>query len=896
MASASPRRRSLLEFAIAASIAVLPVLLVVLLAVGTLRPSDAPDRPDAQSNRYVSVRQVAALQTFEHAIVRRSQITDGAPSADAVLAGVPACRDAWGPPASALDTLRERLGLAGRPAEVSPAQRIAARLAELDRALERFSTRENRRVEVAVGLDARRWFAAASQALQAPVRAPEYPDKQFRLDCSDLAAAVAALMRSGARMLDTLSWRGTEVAANVASWRADQMVQVSARQLARANPWGGLPGCIYLGSAEPPASGPASSPAATAPNTAFVPTYAFSTARGSAQQLCADPVMAGTAAAGEQAKRPVTLAAEPDADLPGDDPHWSVPPSLAAMLRPLDTLRWPSGALYRAYTESPTDSPNGPSEYRFGPNRITLDGSVVDVGFSVDLTIDPALQALAQKTAACYTGYQQACRALGIARKEDVRQPIGHKLLERAVVRMAAVAIVDVATGRIDALAGALSPCTRQEYDGPGRGRGCDGRLPYATQYQPDALLNPAVFHDAMPASIIKPVMATAFLSDPLVGGRWLTTERNGMRAPTPPPGSLRAELMRSDSNAFLDRMFCAERNFMDCERPWRIQAASALFGWNPGCAQARQDCGKRDLLFGRAVDAVAESGLVQPLGLPVPYGRLLAEPDATGVGTSFRLMSRTPLDPLALRRCAIGADARRPSQDDWEKCRAPTVVDVVAEGWGQGNARSSALGGAGMMVTLAAAANGQPEVRAPHLVRALRGAAAGDGVALTPAVMRWSLAEPSPNQVPRESAELILSGLSFTHRAGTARPACEQVFDPAACGRIDWIAGKTGTPTFPNDGRSLDELARLCGSGARAAERDVACGPLRPYKWYVAAWRPPGGDGRWTKAIGVLTERNWVAQNGRIHGAGDTGPNPAAEIALQIAARHLNVLPRSAP
>ena len=86
------------------------------------------------------------------------------------------------------------------------------------------------------------------------------------------------------------------------------------------------------------------------------------------------------------------------------------------------------------------------------------------------------------------------------------------------MVRMAAVAIIDVASGRIEALAGALSPCTRQEYDGPGARRACDQRMPYPIRYRPDALLNPAVFHDAMPASTIKPIMAAAFLSDPDVG------------------------------------------------------------------------------------------------------------------------------------------------------------------------------------------------------------------------------------------------------------------------------------------------------------------------------------------------------------------------------------------
>ena len=168
---------------------------------------------------------------------------------------------------------------------------------------------------------------------------------------------------------------------------------------------------------------------------------------------------------------------------------------------------------------------------RYGPNRIVLDGTPVDVGFSVDLTIDPALQALAQKTAACYTGRHDVCRALGIAaQRGQRRQPIGQRLLERAMVRMAAVAVIDVASGRIEALAGALSPCTRQEVDGPGRDANCDRRLPYPIRYRPDALLNPAVFHDAMPASTIKPIMAAAFLSDPEVGARWLAAERAAMQ------------------------------------------------------------------------------------------------------------------------------------------------------------------------------------------------------------------------------------------------------------------------------------------------------------------------------------------------------------------------------
>jgi hypothetical protein len=58
-----------------------------------------------------------------------------------------------------------------------------------------------------------------------------------------------------------------------------------------------------------------------------------------------------------------------------------------------------------------------------------------------------------------------------------------------------------------------------------------------------------------------------------------------------------------------------------------------------------------------------------------------------------------------------------------------------------------------------------------------------------------------------------------------------------------------------------------------------------------VAAYRTDPNDKHWTKAIGVLTERNWLVDSGRVHGAGDHGPNPAAEIAMQIAGRDAGLL-----
>jgi len=849
------RPPTLLEFGIAASLAVVPVLLGVLLLVAWLRPllDEKPSTPE--SDRHVSVRQVAALKTFEQAIVRRDRVMPGARDAEALLAGVPACRDAWEGPRGPLVRVRHWL-MPGSGAVASPAERMAMQLARLDDALAAISASPNRRIGEAVGLDFERWTTAVRQALKEPAESADYPGRKFVVQCQDIAGAVAALTRANARMLDSLAWRGTVVPRVLARWRPEQVVEISPRTLARGNPWAGLPGCVYLGQDDATAG----------------PTHFVAATRGLGERLCVQPETSGRR---EDDVHPLAgITGEPAADMPPDDVRWQVPPSLPGMLRALAPLHRPTDARPHA-------------------NRVAVGGTLVDAGYSVDLTIVPATQALAQRIAACYTGRHDVCRAVGITRTEDGDQPIGHRLLEGAMVRMAAVAIIDVASGRIEALAGALSPCTRQEYDGPGRARECDARMPYPIRYRPDALLNPAVFHDAMPASLIKPIMATAFLSDPEVGKRWLAAERAQMQnTPWPTRDSLRGELMRSDSARFLDRMFCADRNFARCTRAWDVQAVAASFGWNAECAVPGAGCGKRDLLFGGATAGQGRFALTGAAAESVPYGRLMVEPKGGAPGGPVVLRRKADFDTVKVAACAAGPDGRRQTKDDWEQCRARTVVDVAAEGWGQGNARASAFGVAGMMAALAAAANGD-RAPVPYLVHSVRSAS-------TPWTTPGTTPDATSPLAPRltqEVAEVVLSGLSYSHRGGTARLACEQVFDARTCRDMDWIAGKTGTPTFPNDDVSLDELARACVDGvARTRARFAACGALRPYKWYAAAYRTDPLDPGWTKAIAVLVERNWIAGTGRIHGAGDHGPNPAAEIALQITGRHAGLIKDIAP
>ncbi|MEO6362608.1 MAG: hypothetical protein ABIO71_05235, partial [Caldimonas sp.] len=496
---AERRKLSLLECAIAASLVLVPVMFAVVVLVAFVRPADpgAFGRPGG-SDRYVSVRHVAALKTFERAIVERGAVAPGAATAAEVIDGIAGCRREWRGDPGLLPAVHAYL-FGGAP-EPTPADRIAAQLAELDAALLRFSSRDDSRVGRPLALDAKRWFTAASEALDATIESQGAPGRAFRVRCTDLAGALAALRRGDAAMLQSLAWRGTEGTTTLAGWRPDQEMQVGARDVMRRNPWAGAAGCIYLGGGDSSDGGGGRD---------FV-----AGARSLQRRLCATtvlsggaPVVAAAASGAAAARSPSPVAGEPGHADAADDTRWRVPPSLQALLRPLESLRQPTGELYRAYTSNDGDfdplqrAPAGPDRR----NRIALDGAPLDVGYSIDLTIDPAMQALAQKTAACYTGRHAICSALGMRRREDGDGALGGKLLEGAMVRMAAIAVIDVASGRIEALAGALSPCARDEVDGPRREAGCDARLPFPARFRPDALLNPAVYHDAMPASTIKP-------------------------------------------------------------------------------------------------------------------------------------------------------------------------------------------------------------------------------------------------------------------------------------------------------------------------------------------------------------------------------------------------------
>ena len=228
--------------------------------------------------------------------------------------------------------------------------------------------------------------------------------------------------------------------------------------------------------------------------------------------------------------------------------------------------------------------------------------------------------------------------------------------------------------------------------------------------------------------------------------------------------------------------------------------------------------------------------------------------------------------------------------------------VYIESEGWGQGNARTTALGAAGMMARLAAAANGLASQRLPHLVDRISDA---NGQKFDLAADQFRLADPVGLEIPREDAALIVQGM-ISHKApgtpagsrsGTAHAACARVFDAAVCNRIDWIAGKTGTPPYGNDRLTLKEIRQKCrlapskDTATRGEkERWTACSREQAYKWYVAVFKTDAGQSGYNKAVAVLTERNWYRSGplaGKVQSPGDHDEmNVSAEMAFRIMAR----------
>ena len=844
------------------------VVLALCLGLFLWAGKELVQRPVESS--YLDARRLTALQTFERAIVpRRSLRGYIEPTAESVRAQFAFCADPL------KEKVRERAA-GRRPASPcagkGASEELACHLRTIDERLADMTAERRKDRERTLGeryvVDVERWAFAV---------------RERKTPCRDALAAARQLAARDGRLLRLVAWRDLAPRAVTSRFAADQTLQISSRIFEQRNPWGGVPGCIYYGDAK----------------------------AGGKLMFVTDR---------RQSNRQACLSMRPrDADeksllgvVPLGNAAHEPPESLDVILADLDNIRLPWRDLYRAYTELPAQKdgeahPDGevraqageeaqPVAVAHGPNQIARQKHKVDAGFNIHLTIVPEAQRMVQLTSRCYAGDEASCRQLGMAGDAKFNEFTG-SMYEKAAVRMTAIALIDVASGRIEALGSAHTDCYRQEYDGGGRrSRQCPD-LPTAPRYEPDRLLNHALFTDALPGSLVKPIMATGFMRDPQYRKR-IASDRI-----SPAFLRLQDELKGSDSVAFLDRMFCIDKGWTQCGRPRNIQQAALQFGWDAGCQEPSFRCGRLNVLFGFPDNSrIRKDTARTPLGTSVMFGRLLVEPASPKRIADFGLMQDFAFNPAHAAACSRGDQyTGNAAKRGWRKCKLGRLLYIESEGWGQGNARSTALGAAGMMARLAAAANGQASQRMPHLVERISDS---ESRSFELAAQQFRLADPVAIEIPQADASLIVQGLASHKgrgmpagsRGGTAHSACVRVFDAPTCNRIDWIAGKTGTPPYGNDGLTLKEIRQKCdrvpAANASFGERQewwTSCSREQPYKWYVAAFRTDEGQSGHNKVVAVLTERNWYRSGplaGKVQSPGDHEMNVSAEIAFRIMAR----------
>ena len=338
------RPATLLEFAIAASVAVVPLLLVGAGRRG--RSAAGGSRREGAS--------ATAISTSACARSRRSR-RSSAPSFAATrsrsrcrrpkrcsTAFRSAVRE-WDGRGGTMHRIRRLLARAGQ-APLSPAQRMAAQFEELDAALRRFSTGANRRVGDAVGFDARRWFDARARRAAGRDRIPRVPRTQVHWSIVRTSRAPSRRSRApmagcwarsrGAAPSSTGRWRTGVPSSTSRSRRGRSRAEIPGAACPAASTWGFAP--------DADVAGPEYFVAGTR-DAAAAPVQPVRNA-GCRQRPIARP----RARPGSPARRPP--------EMPVDDLRWNVPPSLAVMLQPLATLQRPTGSLYRLYTDAPPTS------------------------------------------------------------------------------------------------------------------------------------------------------------------------------------------------------------------------------------------------------------------------------------------------------------------------------------------------------------------------------------------------------------------------------------------------------------------------------------------------------------------------------------------------------------
>jgi hypothetical protein len=506
-------------------------------------------------------------------------------------------------------------------------------------------------------------------------------------------------------------------------------------------------------------------------------------------------------------------------------------------------------------------------------NRIQVRGNEQAMGLSVQLTLDPQWQKMAQQLSDCYTGRNTS--------PECDKQALDQNYFEKARVRLAGISVIDISSGRVLVAASASSPCHAFDQTRNGnQPRGCPS-VDEGTVHRPSVpqeIINHALFTQAPPGSLVKPIMMAGILSQSGASGSI---------------DGIDTALMRSDSQRFLDAFLCRQRlgsgTFQSaCQRPEKTLDAVHRLGWNTGCnsqdGRSLAQCGKLDLLHGVPLaakpvtldDKYLLAGMYQPIQWTTLMGQMLVSPHQQD---GFTSMADMPLgnelpSPDTVAQCA------RSGKVGYSRCKGQRL-GIISEAYGQGNARATPVGVAGMLAALANSSQDQPQ-RYPHL---LEGLWLSDGNLDTASDRPLRQGIPlGPAGLPAGISQRIITAMEKTHtQDGTAYKPCSKVMGANACNTSLGIAGKTGTPGDV-DQRSLTQLhkdkiaLRECLSSNKPKCSELYPSPRPRYRWYAALFKS-NASGPYDKAIAVLVHSNWRSADGRF--ADDN--SAAAEMAMRF-------------
>ena len=644
------------------------------------------------------------------------------------------------------------------------------------------------------------------------------------LSCQDasrpLQWVLSQTRQSGLKFLETLQWKERQPASRQMRYSGDVQVVMGRESLSTRSPWFGIPGCIFW------------------------------TDAATGALIHAGKKVNASNAFCESQVRMVAKDARADADAPQL-------PGLPFFLEQLSSWRMPQSYLYQRLIGDRNQSP--------------VKGQLQPVGLHAQLGIDPHWQNRMQMIAQCFAGVDTPiCKSI---------MPGGAERYEGARVRMAGIAVVDVPSGRLVVAASASSPCFEHDKTRSGpKPKDCPD-LSEGNVHRPrlpQAITNHAVFTQAPPGSLVKPVLMAGILQSPLTSASIDGLDR---------------ALQRSDSQQFLDAMLCRRQlgsgSFAAaCDRPQRILESVHRLGWNAGC-DGKQEwqkarCGMVDLMRGKALaDAPAnldarllEANLYRPAQLPVLTGHLMVEASNTN-SPGWKDMTITAKLPTPEQRLACAQSGPK----GYVRCKGPRM-ELVSEGYGQGNAQATPVGVAGLLGALAGSAQGLPP-RSPHILIDFWTTQGRPDEVTNQLLVSQGLAQ-GPSGLDLAISQRVIAAMETTHTpGGTAHAACKRVMGVPACLVSLGVAGKTGTPGDADE-RSLQKLMRdqalhtACVDAGKTRCHELHPLPRPRYRWYGALFKSAGSN-QYDKAIAVLVHGNWRRTDGRYAEEG----NAAAEIAF---------------